>query len=82
MSASEFVGWMDYYDQEPFGAMRDNWHAAQLAALTYNAHRGRGSVPKSTRDFMYEPPASAAERKDAEFLEKLRSKARASRGGQ
>lgn len=80
MSGTEFAGWMDYYDLEPFGALRDNWHAAQQAALTFNVHRGRGTPPRSIRDFMYEPPASVAERKDAEFIAKLRT--RSNRGHQ
>lgn len=39
MSYAEFTDWLVYYRVEPFGAMRDDLHAALVACLIANANR-------------------------------------------
>lgn len=52
MGAREFRQWMDYYRAEPFGPVRDNLHAGQIAAMLYNANRRKGARPMSAADFV------------------------------
>jgi len=52
MGAGEYQGWVDYYDEEPFGALRDNWHMAQLAHMYSTVHGKKGSK-SSPNDFFY-----------------------------
>ena len=52
MSAREFSQWMDYSRDEPFGPTRDNLHAGMVAAMIYNANRGKNKRPLSAADFL------------------------------
>lgn len=52
MSAREFSQWMDYFRSEPFGPVRDNLHAGTIAAMLFNANRGKGQKPMSAADFL------------------------------
>ena len=70
MSSSEFSEWQAYYELEPFGAWRDNWHFAQLTALLFNINRGSGKA-LSPADFMYVDAETAQEKRDMEFLGRL-----------
>ncbi len=56
LSAQELQRWMVYYNIEPFGAWRDNWHAAMALAMTANLNRGRGKPALSSDDFMFKDP--------------------------
>lgn len=71
LTSSEFSEWMAYYELEPFGAWRDNLHAAQIAALLYNVNRERGSPAKSPGDFIYRDRVAAQEEADREMLVRL-----------
>ena len=75
MSSAEFAEWQQYYGLEPFGAWRDNWHAGTVAALIFNANRGKGQRALSVSDFMYLDPESAEKKRDDEMLAMLRAKA-------
>lgn len=70
LSSSEFSEWIAFYSFEPFGAWRDNWHAAQLTALVYNVNRGKGNA-LSAGDFMYIDAESSQDKKDMEFIARL-----------
>lgn len=72
MSSSEFEEWCEYYTMEPFGAWRDNYHAAQLCALTYNVHRGK-QQPAKLADFFYIDQETKSDAKAAEFFARLDS---------
>ena len=39
LTSSELSDWIDYYQVEPWGAWRDNWHAAILACLLSGEER-------------------------------------------
>lgn len=49
MSSSELSDWIDYYKLEPWGAWRDNYHAALIASM----HAKEGT---RLSEFFYEPP--------------------------
>lgn len=49
MSSREFTDWQAFYQIDPFGAQRDNWHAAMLAMVVA---RALGSKDVALSDFM------------------------------
>ena len=53
MPASEFAGWVEFYELEPFGAWRDNFHSATVASALVNMWLPKGKSV-SAKDFMYE----------------------------
>jgi len=54
---------MAYYELEPFGPQRDNWHAGIVAALLANIHRAKGAKAMSPADFMLEDPGKRAKQR-------------------
>lgn len=52
MTSSEFTAWLAYYQLEPFGAYRDNLHAATIASIMANAHRDSKRAAFKVEDFM------------------------------
>lgn len=52
VSAREMIAWSDYYDLEPWGAMRDNIHAGIVASMLFNVNRGRAEKPRTFNDFL------------------------------
>ena len=75
MGSSELSEWQEYYGLEPWGAWRDNWHSAQIAALLYNANRGK-QKPLNSADFMFVDRETARESQDRETLAFLSSRAK------
>ena len=69
MPASELMEWMEYERIEPFGAWRDNWHAALLASIMANANRKANSPPISMAEFFYTDPETARDRQEAAVLQ-------------
>jgi len=63
---------MEYEQIEPWGAWRDNWHAALLASMFGNAFRDPKRPPMKMRDFFYQDPITAQKRADQEMLSNLR----------
>ena len=57
MTSSELSDWIDYYKIEPWGAWRDNYHAALIASM----HAKEGT---RLSEFFYEPPAEPVLDKD------------------
>ena len=57
MGAAEFQRWVEYYNEEPFGALRDNWHMAQLANMYQTVHAKKGTK-SSPDDFFYKSEAA------------------------
>lgn len=68
MPARELVEWIEYETLEPFGAWRDNWHAAVIASILANVNRKPGTPPVSMADFFYTDPATAQEQKEAAMI--------------
>ena len=61
LGSGELTKWYAYYQIEPFGQWRDNYHTAILAATVAN-HSGNLKIPKQIADFMYEHPDIRRER--------------------
>ena len=39
MSVDDFIGWLAYWNLEPFGPMREDDRAGEIAAVIANVHR-------------------------------------------
>lgn len=56
MGAAELDAWLAYYGEEPWGASRDNAHAAMICAIIVNAANAlsgnRSAKRVSSKDFM------------------------------
>jgi len=74
MSPTEFHHWILYWIREPFGAWRDNWHMAQLAALYGQVHAKPGASIKPA-DFMYKTEGQRKDENARAFINALRSAA-------
>lgn len=72
MPSSLLLEWMEYEKLEPFGAPRDNYHAAIIATILANAHRDRKRPPVKMSEFFYVDPESAREDADMTMLSRLR----------
>lgn len=62
--------WVAFLNLEPFGPWRDNWHFAQLAAISYNPHVNRDHM-KSPMDFMWKPQREVETDKASAFINAL-----------
>jgi Protein of unknown function (DUF4035) len=80
MPASLFKEWQEYEKLEPFGAWRDNFHAAMMCALIANANRDPKRPPVKIGDFFYVDPETEKESNDERMLESLRSRKGRKRG--
>lgn len=49
MPSSEFSSWLVYFSEEPFGTVRDNYHAGIVASTMANCHSKKAFNPD---DFM------------------------------
>ncbi len=65
MTASEYLDWQSFEQEEPFGAWRDNYHTAMICTLICNALRGRGDRMRKLSDFMYQSPETHREATDS-----------------
>lgn len=54
--AYEIQEWFAYYELEPFGQERENYHSAQIAAVVAQVNGNKTTVA----DFMYRPAADVA----------------------
>lgn len=77
MSSSELEDWGRYANAEPWGAWRHNLHAAQIAAILFNAYRDPKKSPaKSVQDFMLEPPGVKESRRRREVMDMFKALAK------
>ncbi len=58
LSSRDFTDLKAYSKIEPFGASRDNFHAAILATMYGNAHKKESAPTFTTDDFMYRDPVA------------------------
>lgn len=56
--------WRAYAAVHPIGPARDDWRIAQLAAMYFNAHRGKDKPPARVSEFMWQPPRDEADPDD------------------
>lgn len=64
---------MEYDTLQPFGAERDNWHAAMIAQLIAAVHTPKNRRPPEVRDFMFRDSESRRQDEEAKLLNWLRS---------
>ena len=79
MSPEELTQWRAYYQLEPWGANRDNWHAAQLAMLVHNS--GFSGKRATVNDFMYSEPKETVQKAADTFVKRLRALAEQKKNG-
>jgi len=60
--------WLEFYEIEPWGAWRDNFHAAMVACLIANAHRDPKKKAFGMSEFFYLDAQTSAEKKDEALL--------------
>ena len=72
MGSAELSEWMAYWQLEPWGAWRDNWHSAQIATLIYNSNRGKAPAVKAS-EFMYVERETKAKIGAKTFAARLRA---------
>jgi hypothetical protein len=51
LTAKQFAGWEHFFQLEPFGFTRDDWHAASIATTIANVNRGKNAAYKM-EDFL------------------------------
>lgn len=66
-TSSDITDLLAYWQLEPWGPWRDNLHAAQIASILFNAHRGRNTKPSRPGDFFYRDPERVAANQRAAF---------------
>lgn len=64
MEHTEFLEWMSFYQQDPWGELRADRRTALLAMQFYNAHRARNAKPAKLDDFMLYQPFKVVESED------------------
>lgn len=52
MGYSEFIEWLAFYENEPFGGTRSDLQTALLAATIVNVQRGKGKQPIKITKFL------------------------------
>ena len=62
MPARELMEWMEYESLEPFGAWRDNYHAALIASILANANRKPNAPPFGMHEFFYQDAQTVREK--------------------
>jgi hypothetical protein len=65
LPARELDRWRLYWAEEPWGPYRDNMHAAMIVTELLKPHLKRGSPSPSIRDYLFEHPDDATNRRRA-----------------
>ena len=68
MPLSEVEGWRAFYNLQPFGPWRDNYHSAMVAHILASAHRNPNRPAPRMSEFMYKDPITAQRERDAQAL--------------
>lgn len=73
MGAAEFEDWWRYYQEEPFGTMRENLNAGIIAAAVVNCRQGRkrGSADVKPSDFLMKSRREAVDERASETQRSL-----------
>jgi hypothetical protein len=76
ISYQEFIGWVQFYEEEPFGEFREDWRMGQIASTIANtAPHKRGRKTYKPKDFMWKKPKKTKQslREMFEEIKKLNS---------
>jgi hypothetical protein len=60
ITSAEFQEWRAYYQEEPFGDLRDDFRGGVLASIVQNLFIGRGDAAASPADFITHADGKAA----------------------
>ncbi len=60
--------WLEFYDLEPWGAWRDNFHAATIAQTVAQTVQRKGGQRIDPQRFFYEDATTRQERRDGAAL--------------
>lgn len=52
LTAKQFIDWEFFEQLEPFGDLRADYHAAQIATMIANVNRGKDQKPYKIEDFL------------------------------
>ena len=63
LGSAELSEWIAFYELEPFGPRRDNYHAGMISSVLANIHRAKGAKAISPSDFMLEDPGMRAKQR-------------------
>ena len=77
-SSLEFTYLKKYYQIEPFGAVRDNWHMAVMASQFASAHTGKGRTPPKMSNYFYKDKTKQEDDQSNNFLTFLQANAKGS----
>ncbi len=81
MGSSELSEWKTFWAREPWGAYRDNLHAALICSLIANAFRDpKKSGAVSFQDFMLADREKHQAKKTSEFINFLKAVAKPKKG--
>jgi hypothetical protein len=72
-SSAEFTYLKKYYQIEPFGTWRDNFHAAQTTQILANVNRGKRSRAYSLADFFFKDKTSERNQRHKSFFSAFKS---------
>jgi len=73
MSFSEVLEWNAYYNIEPFGSQRDNYHAAMTAHILANQNSKK---PVHFSEFMYQDERSRREAQERRMIAALQKRSK------
>lgn len=65
MPATEVSGWQAFYQMQPFGPWRDNYHSAQIAYILAAANRDPKRAAPQMSEFMYKDNTTRKRESDA-----------------
>ncbi len=71
--AGTLTEFAEYDALQPFGDLRNNWHAAIIAQIIATAYTSSKHKPPSIRDFMWRDTLTAHDEQEQETLNWLRS---------
>ena len=68
MPASEVEGWRAFYQIQPFGPWRDNYHSAMVAHILASANRNPHRAAPRLSEFMYKDAETAQRERELEAV--------------
>jgi len=73
---SEVMGWRAFYNLQPFGPWRDNYHSAQVAHIMASAHTPSNKPKPKMSDFMYMDATTRQQQQELQTLAWFESRAK------
>ncbi|QQX80860.1 hypothetical protein JK628_03010 [Shewanella sp. KX20019] len=58
-SSSHLLAWMEFFNEEPWGAEIEDYHFGLVSSVLANCHRGKDTQPFKPSDFMLKSSADS-----------------------